>query len=628
MISPLVCAILLMSIIGCTTSGDTVGDARDALRRGEYERAVVLFAAARRTGKLDHLTTEEADLALRRAVDGRLDRARAAEYQGDFSGALGELRAADAFAPRDERIERERQRIAREKDRVLEDLARARRLLAGGHAREAHGILEPLGGKGRVAADYDSLFRQSELAAEQQVAADRATEYRSRIQATIAAAEEAWQRGAHGAALATIDRGRREFGDDPALTARAQPWRDAVLKHFLARADVEKSAGRPAAALLLARAALAADPGNHDARVTVEKCVLSTRPALTQRVRVAEFSDETGGRVDSLRFQRNLIAALEHPFTEFTALSGGNQLSIYGTIKALEVTSPSPRTENRVHDYVVRTEQEINPEHERARRRQEEAQQRLSDRESTYEPVKRELYELERLEGRAIISASGSRRFGPYNEAAYYRLLAGGRSREARARRSVRAAEEEAETAARNLSAVPYYLDRKIIGRVPYSVRTFTRSAVATAFYAVSTAGQETSTQSRSGTETVRVSVFDSTHEGLPSAGLAPDPLEIPDDVELGEMVVDDLVIKLARRIETGIDQKRLTLLEEGRSLMRSGDEAGALDRYAAFLLTTSEVLVLERATAARAIQKSFGIEVTADGVGLGGLRLKREGTD
>jgi hypothetical protein len=360
----------------------------------------------------------------------------------------------------------------------------------------------------------------------------------------------------------------------------------------------------------------------------VTRYVSAAEPVLTYRVKVSEFSDETGGRVDSLRFQRRLVAALDHPFAAFTSTSGDVDLAVYGTLKALSVANPNPQVENRVHEYVVRTEQEINPEHQRAERRVAEARQRLADRESTYEPVRRELYELERLENTATVSANGRRRFGPYSEAAYYRLLAGGRSREANARSSVEAAKEELDRAERALGGIPYYLDRKIVGQVPYSVRTFTKTAVATAFYAVSRAGRETEESNPAGTETIRVTVSDSTHEGLPSAGLEPDPLDVPDDVELGELALDDLVLRLAARIGAGIDRKRLTLLEEGRTLMRSGDEAAALDRYAAFLLTTGDALTLERGTAARSIQAAFGVEVTTDGIGIRGLEIEGWGTD
>ncbi len=618
----------LFWLSACVSSGDTLAEARKALGRGEYERAHVLYNVAGRSGTFDYLTKQEAELALRRAVDGRLERARAAEYQGDFAGALMELRAANEFAPGDERISQERDRISREENRVKRDLRQAGMLLSQGRAREAHGILEPLGGKGRVSPDYETMLRQSEAAAEQQVETARATERLGRIESVISTAERAWRRGNHGEALLTISRGRRDLGDDPAFEERSRPWRYAVRRHFLDLATAETGAGRHATALLLAKAALAADPGNHDARVAVERMDLSAAPALTWRVKVSEFSDETGGRVDPLRFQRSLVAALEHPFTEFTVSSGKVDLAIYGSVKALDITSPNPRIENRVHEYVVRTEQEVNPEHERANRRVAEARRRLDDRESTFEPVQRELYELERLENQAIVGGSGRRQFGPYNEAAYYRMLANGRSRAARARRSVETAREELRSAERNADGIPYYLDRKIIGQVPYTVRTISKTGVATAFYAVSRAGRETEEQNPSGTETIRVTVLDSTHEGLPTAGLAPDPLEIPDDVELGELALDDLVVRLAARVLSGIDRKRLTLLEEGRTLMRNGDEPAALDRYAAFLLTTGDVLTLERGTAARRILGAFGVEVTTDGVGIRSLRIEGLGTD
>lgn len=618
----------MFSLFACASTGDTLSEARAALREGDYERAHVLYDAAGRSRSLDYLTQQEADLALRRAVDGRLERARAAEYQGDFAGALAELRAAGEFARGDERVARERDRITREEDRILKDLARARTLLAEGRAREAHGILEPLGGKGRISPDYESLLRQSEQAARQQLLTVRATERLDRIEASIATAEQAWRRGEQGEALATIERGRRDLGDDPVFEERSRPWRYAVRRHFLGLAAEEAAADRFATALLLSEAALVADPGNTDARVAVERSMLLAESTLTQVVRVSEFSDETGGRVDPLRFQRSLLAALTHSFTEFTTSAGNVDLAVYGAVKALDVTAPKPRTESLVHEYVVRTEQEINPEHERARQRVGEARERLSERESTYAPVKRELYELERIETQATVGAQGQRRIGPYQEAAYYRLLSNSRSREARARRSVETAREELQIAERNVEAIPYYLDRKIIGQVPYTVRTVTKTAVATAFYAVSRAGHETEEQNPSGTETVNVTVSDSGHEGLPTAGLAPDPLTIPGDVELGGLALDDLVERIAVRIVAGIDRKRLTLLEEGRTLMRSGDQAAALDRYAAFLLTTGDALPLERGTAARSILSAFGVEVTTDGICIRGLSIDGLGTD
>jgi len=623
-------AVLLsaFSLFACVSSGDRLAEAREALRRGEYERAHVLYNAAARSGSLDYLTKQEAELALRRAVDGRLERARTAEYQGDFAGALAELRAANEFAPGDDRIARERDRISREEGRVQRDIKRARTLLSQGRAREAHGLLEPLGGKGRVSSDYETMLRQSESAAERQVEVARATKRLDRIETTISTAEQAWQRGEQGEALSAIDRGRRDLGDDPAFAERSRPWRFAVRKHFLDLATAEASADRHATALLLAKAALVADPGNHDARVAVERFGLSAAPAMTVRVKVSEFSDETGGRVDPLRFQQSLVAALRHPFTEFTVSGGGIDLGVYGSVKALDIAAPNPRIENRVHEYVVRTEQEINPEHQRANQRVADARQRLEDRESTHEPVQRELYELERIENRAIMGANGRRQFGPYNEAAYYRMLANGRSREARARRSVETAEKEVRIAERTAKAIPYYLDRKIIGQVPYTVRTVTKTGTATAFYSVSRAGHETEERNPAGTETIRVTVSDSTHEGLPTAGLDPDPLEIPDDVELGELALDDLVVRLAARIVAGIDRKRLTLLEEGRTLMRNGDEPAALDRYASFLLTTGDVLTLERGTAARSILAAFGVEVTIDGIGIRSLKIEGLGTD
>jgi hypothetical protein len=605
-------------LLGCQTPADTVDDAEEALRTGDYERATILYQAAAASRPLDPLTNEKAVLALRRAVDGRLERALEAEARGDFKGALAELGASEQFAPGDPRVKEERARIARRETFVRAEIERARAYMKQGQAVKADEILSGIGEAGRVVADFDTLCRQAREAAGSERTMTLAREKQTRNDAVIAAADEAYARGAHGAALVLIERA----GDDPELVRRSKHLIDPIRDRLLAMTEEERAAGHPASALLICRAAMAADPRSERARQAAEVIAGGASGALNRRVLVNEFEDRTGGRVDPLRLHRELTAALTHAFTEFTAEGEDVDLVVSGTITDLTVTTSAPKSENRVHEYVVRTEQELNPAHDGAKRALATASQRLSDRENIYAGVRRELYELERLEGSPSIRQNGNRHFGTYSEAAFYRALTDARAREVRARESLDRANNEVETAGRRLSQTPYYLDRKIVGRVPYSVRTVTKTATAEATCTLSPASPDAVSTTVTGTDRALATVTDSSHEGLPTADLAPDPLQLPSDTEIAEEVLTDLVARLARRIEAGVDRSRVALLTDARNRERSGDTRGALEIYSSFLLTTGGDLTLERATAARKIREAFGIEVGPNGIELSGMRL------
>jgi hypothetical protein len=248
---------------------------------------------------------------------------------------------------------------------------------------------------------------------------------------------------------------------------------------------------------------------------------------------------------------------------------------------------------------------EPNPDFPLSEMELEDARLERRDAESAYEAVKLELDELERLGGSARVRVSDSWRYGPYNEAAYYRLLGEARRREAEARAYVDRCGRVEDAARQRLAATTRMNERRIMGRVPYVEETIGRAGAARGTFRLSTGASFAAEAQHQETDRVV--------RGRPDAGLPDDPAALPDPGRMAEIVLGKLAAAAAARAASLMAGERRALIEEARAAEGSGDAAGAAERWAAFLLATGGAdLALERANAARILARAFGFDPLA----------------
>jgi hypothetical protein len=587
----LIAALLLAA---CASTAAWPIDADRAFRSGDYERALTLYREAQAERPSDPMLVEKVAASRDRAVEARIHAARAAVDRGDWAAARAELARARELGAAAESIAAEERAVAAREGSAVDAASRARALLDAGRPGEAEQLLASLGDGARGAPGGPELLARARTEAAGRSSADRAASAR----ATLAAGRAAADRGDFGAAFDALGRGA------PVLPGEAAGLRAALGAALRARATAHLDAGRPASAVWFARAARAAEPDHSEASTLLGRATESAAAAHARSLSVGEIADGTGGRCDPAAFRERLSAALRGSAASpllLVVASGPADVELRGEVTYLDVVDRPVLATERVHEVLVRVEQEPNAAFPEAETALYDARARRADAESSYDAVDLELAELERLGGSARVHAQDGYYYGPYNEAAYYRLLGEARRREAEARAYVARCAREEEAAGEYLAATPRMNERRVLGRVPYVEETVGRAGAARATF--------TLTGGISFTADAQLQATDRVVRGRADVGLPDDPAELPSPGSLADAVLEKLASAAAARAAGLLAGEGRALIEAARAKERAGDAPGAAESYAAFLLGAGGDLALERANAARILAKAFGFD-------------------
>jgi hypothetical protein len=268
-------------------------------------------------------------------------------------------------------------------------------------------------------------------------------------------------------------------------------------------------------------------------------------------------------------------------------------------------------------EYVVRVEQRENVEKRKLRATEELLVRRLAQAKSVHDATEEELRALERIGRTAEVRAWDTRRYGAYSEAAYYRYLGEARAREARSRNAVDDLDAQLTETRSRLASAPDWLEVPIRATATTDVTTHGRTAVAEASVALRSAAGEEARPIRA-----EVTDDDEAHAAIPGKGIPADPVTLPAEAEIARRALDALAVRIADAVAQKAADLRRGLLADADRLEREGDEEGALDRYAAFLLAAGEGLPIERGRAAEEVLARTGIRLAGSGMNLEHLRI------
>jgi hypothetical protein len=611
---------LLAFAVSCTTPTPDEETSGDTFQAGRYEEAYRLYSAAVERSPENPLLREKAELARSAILKRQIVAARDAERRGRLDLAVEELRAGIPY-DRAGTVREEIERLEAEMQRVQADLADARKLAAEGRNREAGAILASIS---RYHPTYPAIGDLRE-----RVSRAQAT---SRVQSTRAEAERLLGRardeiadGHPGAALATLDAAGADVRRDATFSAEASRLRSRVADDLVRRAEGHRAAERPATALLLARAAAACAPGDRRGAQLAASLEPAVRDRYAIRIRLSSLEDATGGRVDPGIFTRLVISSFRSsppcPWLDLAA-GGGADLGARGVVTSLNVAVAPPQRVRKVHQYSEGVEQQVNPEYEWLEGKVANLEDRLLEAEKRLEEVEWELFYLERLEAQVTVLSGGRRRFGDYSEAAYYRVLSNSRTREATLRRVRDETARELAEQRQKLSETPLYVERELVGEATYEEETVGKLATARGTYAIEALREIPGFRTRTGDVEAEAAATDRVTAGLPEVGLKPDPKELPTDARLAREALRSLAGAFAEEIGRRAAGLRLGLIPDARQREREGDEAGALELYAAFALGTGGFFPLEQGNASMKLWERWGIEVSGDRLDVRGLKL------
>jgi len=121
----------------------------------------------------------------------------------------------------------------------------------------------------------------------------------------------------------------------------------------------------------------------------------------------------------------------------------------------------------------------------------------------------------------------------------------------------------------------------------------------------------------------VFLEVTDSGWPGLPDSGVPEEPLSLPSDAQMADLVLTELAGRLAEEILAKAMSIRRATYEEGMRLEKEGLFEDALDRYAAFVLMAGDAFPLEARVAGDKIERRWGLAIAEDGsIDISNLRL------
>lgn len=535
-------------------------DADEALRRGQAEKALALYASARAERPDDPILRQKEESARRRVVDEHLDRARELAGEGSFDAAAAEVDAAARWAPSDPRIETAREEVEKRREAAVAGIRQA-----------------------------------------------------------VLAADAAAKAGRPGAALALLREARARYGNAEDLVADELRIREGTAAALAARMKDELAAGRAALAVLLGRAAKDLTGHAPDGLAAAEAAFARDSRGT---VVIGTFEDGTRGKVSPTAFEAKVaedLAKLLPPDVWTVTRGDEGTLVLDGSISSVDVETIAPETKRQRVEYVVRIEQRENPARPRLDARIALLDRRLAQAKEIHEAAADELDALEEYRLSPDVHFRYGRRYGPYNEAAYYRYLGDARAREANAKNRVEELEHQLETAKAEREEEPVWLERPITATAELDVTTYRKTAVAAAEASYRGPGGEI--PGAGGTKATATAT-DTAHAGRPDLGIPADPVDLPSDAALARRAVDGLAAKVAEATANAALGLRSDLLPAAEERLRAGDEAGALDRWAAFLLSAGAALEMERATAAEGIRNRLGIGVGPDGLDLENLRV------
>jgi hypothetical protein len=607
---------------GRPVSGDEYLDA------GDYEKAVLEFDRLAAASPDDPAVREKLRTARRLAAQERATRAAQAAEKNDWARAAFELKKAEAYDRDALPVKRLRESLGSKFDaakEIDESKGRAKELLATDPPAAVAALTDL-----RRRAPYDPEIVELLTDATRRVEADRAAGraaeawdagVRRRAIEHLAAATIAGQPVPAAAAL------RRRMETDLAadaaaggLTEQRDAWmlavdaklspatvdflRDRLGESLVREARTHEAAGRPATAALFELEAQRAG-----ARVETRN-LDRVRGTRAIRVHVAPFDDSTGGSVDGLRLARALrdrlaidasggSSALVATVDAAPAGATYPDLAVRGVATSHRVTSGRIGRETQRVRYVSGMRNATSPaavqlgaDLTAARSRLE----RASDQVAVAETNLRHLRNLGYGRG-----AGGT--VPTEGDAALQTQIAGAEASLENARRVAdRALREEFDIRQRIL-ATPATVAEPVWDDVAIEVTTLFKTAEVVVHLRVLDGDRVLLDEPVSASEVHRETVA----PAVPSAGIAADPDDTPDDAAMAVLASAKFADNAAGRVRHAVEGAARRLLEEARAAERGGDPAAAAETYAVFLLSTPENATPERAAAARAIFEILG---------------------